>query len=60
MPTNSDPRLPDLFARASELEGDARAAWLADLRGTEPGLAREVEELLASAAAGEKRFATPA
>jgi len=60
MPTSSDPRLPDLFARASELEGDARAAWLTDLRRDEPGLAREVEELLASAAAGEKRFETPA
>jgi eukaryotic-like serine/threonine-protein kinase len=60
MPTNSDPRLPDLFARASEMEGDVRAAWLADLRRTEPGLAREVEELLSSAAAGERRFETPA
>jgi len=60
MPTSSDPRLPDLFARAGELEGDARAAWLADLRRAEPGLAREVEDLLASAAAGEKRFETPA
>jgi tetratricopeptide (TPR) repeat protein len=60
MPTNPDPRLPDLFARASELEGDARAAWLAHLRRTEPGLAREVEDLLASAAAAEGRFETPA
>ena len=60
MPTSSDPRLPDLFARASELEGDARAAWLADLRRAEPGLARDIEELLASAAAGERRFETPA
>jgi eukaryotic-like serine/threonine-protein kinase len=60
VPTSSDPRLPDLFARASEMEGDARAAWLADLRRAEPGLAREVEELLASAAAGEGRFETPA
>jgi len=60
MPANPDPRLPDLFARASELEGDARAAWLADLRRAEPGLAREVEDLLASAAAGEQRFETPA
>ena len=60
MPTSSDPRLPDLFARASELEGDARAAWLADLRRAEPGLARDIEELLVSAAAGERRFETPA
>jgi serine/threonine protein kinase len=60
MPASSDPRLPDLFARASELEGDARAAWLADLRRAEPGLARDIEELLASAAAGERRFETPA
>jgi len=60
MPANPDPRLPDLFARASELEGDAQAAWLADLRRAEPGLAREVEELLASAAAGASRFETPA
>jgi len=60
MPTNADPRLPDMFARASELEGNARAAWLADLRRREPGLAREVEDLLASAAAGEGRFETPA
>src|SRR5512134_1198876 len=60
MPANADPRLPDMFARASELEGDARAAWLADLRRREPGLAREVEELLASSSAGEKRFETPA
>ena len=59
MPASSDPRLPDLFTRASEMEGDARAAWLADLRRTEPGLAREVEELLSSAAAGE-RFEIPA
>ena len=60
MPTSSDPRLPDLFARASELEGDARAAWLADLHRAEPGLAREIEDLLASAAAGAMRFETPA
>ena len=60
MPAISDPRLPDLFARATELEGDALAAWLADLRRTEPGLAREVEELLASAASGAGRFETPA
>ncbi len=60
MPANADPRLPDLFTRASELEDDARAAWLADLRRKEPGLAREVEDLLASAAAGERRFETPA
>ncbi len=56
----ADPRLPELFARAQELAGAERAAWLAALRSEEPALAREVEELLAAAAAGERRFAAPA
>jgi serine/threonine-protein kinase len=56
----ADPRLPELFAEASELEGPARAAWLEALRGTDEALARELEELLAAAPAGERRFATPA
>jgi tetratricopeptide (TPR) repeat protein len=57
---NPDPRLPDLFAHAVELDGAARASWLAELRREDEALAREVEELLASASAGERRFATPA
>jgi len=57
---NPDPRLPDLFAHAVELEGEMRAAWLAELRGKDDALAREIEELLASAAAGDRRFAAPA
>jgi non-specific serine/threonine protein kinase/serine/threonine-protein kinase len=56
---NGNPRLPDLFAQASELDGDARVAWLADLRREDEPLAREIEELLAAADAGE-RFSTPA
>jgi len=55
----ADPRLPELFVRAEELEGEERTAWLAQLRREEPTLAREVEELLAAAPAGERRFATP-
>jgi len=56
----ADPRLPELFAQASELAGEARAAWLAELRGKDEALAREIEELLAASPAGEHRFATPA
>jgi len=55
---NPDRRLPDLFAHASELEGEARAAWLTSLRHEDAALARELEELLAAAPAGERRFAT--
>ncbi|HEV8580784.1 MAG TPA: protein kinase [Thermoanaerobaculia bacterium] len=55
-----DPRLPSLFAEASELESAARAVWLAELRGKDEALAREVEELLAASAAGGRRFETPA
>ncbi|HEV8629373.1 MAG TPA: protein kinase [Thermoanaerobaculia bacterium] len=57
---NADPRLPELFARASELEGEARAAWLAELRANDAALAQEVEELLRATPAGERRFAAPA
>jgi hypothetical protein len=56
----ADPRLPELFAQASELAGEARAAWLAELRGRDGALAREIEELLAASPDGEQRFATPA
>ena len=55
-----DPRIPDLFAEASELEGEALASWLAGLREKEPGLAEEVETLLAAAPAAARRFETPA
>lgn len=55
-----DPRLPDLFAQASELEREAREEWLDDLRAKDADLAREVEELLAAASAGEARFDSPA
>jgi len=55
-----EPRLPELFARASELEGEEREKWLADLRAKDPDLAREVEELLPHAPAGEARFNEPA
>jgi serine/threonine-protein kinase len=55
-----DPRLPDLFGQASELEGEALAAWLAALRAEEPALAEEVEALLAVSPAGARRFETPA
>jgi tRNA A-37 threonylcarbamoyl transferase component Bud32 len=57
---NPDPRLPDLFAQASELEGEAQAAWLAGLRLEDETLAREVAELLAASAADTGRFETPA
>ena len=56
----TDPRLPELFAQASELDGEARRAWLEELRGADAALAREVEELLGAAAAGARRFARPA
>jgi eukaryotic-like serine/threonine-protein kinase len=55
-----NPRLPELFAVANELEGEARAAWLAELHRQDADLAREVEELLAAAPAGERLFDTPA
>ena len=55
-----DSRIPDLFAEASELEGEALAAWLAALREREPGLAEEVEALLTAAPAAAGRFETPA
>jgi serine/threonine-protein kinase len=45
-----DARLPALFATASELPPEARAAWLAELETDEPALARELGELLAAAA----------
>jgi non-specific serine/threonine protein kinase/serine/threonine-protein kinase len=56
---SGNPRLPELFAHASELEGEARMAWLSDLRREDEPLAREIEELLAVAEAG-RRFSTPA
>ena len=56
----TDPRLPELFAHASELDGPARRAWLAELRAADAALAQEVEELLDAAAAGERRFERPA
>jgi tetratricopeptide (TPR) repeat protein/predicted Ser/Thr protein kinase len=57
---DSDPRLPELFGEASELEGEALAAWLAALREEDSDLAREVEELLAASRAGKKQFESPA
>jgi serine/threonine-protein kinase len=57
---SADPRLPELFDRARELDGESRAAWLADLRRSEPALAREIEELLAAAPAGELLLGSPA
>ncbi len=42
------------------MEGEAQAAWLAGLRCEDEALAREIAELLAASAAGERRFATPA
>jgi serine/threonine-protein kinase len=55
-----DPRLPDLFAEASELDENARAAWLAELRNKDAALAGDVEELLAASPAGNRRFQAPA
>jgi serine/threonine-protein kinase len=52
-----DPRLPELFAQASELDAEARGRFLAELAATDAALAGEVEELLASVTAGERRFA---
>lgn len=57
---SSDPRLPDLFAQASELEGPARAAWLEALRRRDATLAAEVDALLAASTEGQRRFEAPA
>ena len=57
---SADPRLPELFERATELRGAERSAWLADLRRTDPAVAREVEELLDAAPDGERLFDVPA
>jgi serine/threonine-protein kinase len=57
---SADPRLPELFEHARELVDESRAAWLADLRRSEPALAREIEELLAAAPAGELLLGSPA
>ncbi|HET9765472.1 MAG TPA: serine/threonine-protein kinase, partial [Thermoanaerobaculia bacterium] len=46
----TDPRLPELFAVASELPAEQRTAWLADLGREDAALARELGELLAAAA----------
>jgi serine/threonine-protein kinase len=46
----TDPRLPELFAAASELPPEERSAWLAALGREEAALARELGELLAAAA----------
>ncbi|HXT50552.1 MAG TPA: serine/threonine-protein kinase, partial [Thermoanaerobaculia bacterium] len=46
---SDDPRLPELFAIASDLAPGPRAAWLATLGRDEPELARELSELLAAA-----------
>ncbi|HET9766988.1 MAG TPA: serine/threonine-protein kinase, partial [Thermoanaerobaculia bacterium] len=45
--------LPELFARAVDLDAEGRQALLAGLRATEPGLAVELETLLAASAVGE-------
>jgi eukaryotic-like serine/threonine-protein kinase len=46
----TDPRLPELFAAASELPTEERAAWLESLGREDAALARELAELLAAAA----------
>jgi tRNA A-37 threonylcarbamoyl transferase component Bud32 len=56
----TDPRLPELFAQASELEGEAREAFLLALATSAPGVAREVRELLASEPRGTFPADTPA
>ncbi|HEV8238540.1 MAG TPA: serine/threonine-protein kinase [Thermoanaerobaculia bacterium] len=48
---HTDPRLPELFAAASEMASAERVAWLAELGRAEPALAREVRELLAASTA---------
>ena len=52
----ADPRLPELFERACELDGQERAAWLAELRRGDPALATEIEELLRAAPQGARLF----
>ena len=54
---NLDPRLPDLFAEALELEGAAREGYLLRLEEESPALAAEVRSLLERGAAGAHRFA---
>ena len=51
-----DPRLPDLFAEASERQGEARERFLADLDRAAPEVAAEIRLLLARGAAGERRL----
>ncbi|MDQ1346823.1 MAG: eukaryotic-like serine/threonine-protein kinase, partial [Acidobacteriota bacterium] len=51
-----DPRLPDLFAEASERQGEARERFLADLDSAAPEVAAEIRLLLARGAAGERRL----
>src|SRR6185503_21014118 len=45
--------LPELFARAVDLDADGRQAFLARLRDAEPALAAELEALLAASAVSE-------
>ena len=54
---NLDPRLPDLFAEALELEGAAREGYLLRLEEASPALAAEIRSLLERGAAGAHRFA---
>ncbi len=53
---SGDPRLPELFAAAHELEGEARERFLAGLATEAPALAAEIRALLAVRARGERRL----
>lgn len=51
METNAWNKLRELFDKASSLEGEARAAFLAEVRASDPTLCVELETLLAAAQA---------
>ena len=51
--------LPDLFAEASELAGEAREAWLQELARAQPQVAAELRSLLAAAQGGDSWIARP-
>jgi eukaryotic-like serine/threonine-protein kinase len=54
------PDLPELFAQAEELHGEARARFLAELAGRSPELAAELRDLLAAAERESPWLNTPA
>ncbi|REJ74555.1 MAG: serine/threonine protein kinase [Acidobacteria bacterium] len=56
----SGPDLVELFGRASELHGEQRAAFLAELASTHPEAYRELEGLLAARADGGDFLGVPA